>query len=172
MSETIAVLVGAVFGVLTAVLTPTLTARGVAHRDDRDYLRSAYSDLMTNSRDLRAIANRLFQESFDGSLPEHREQRALGMRIAGLSDACVERLQIAAENPETQFAARRCVHFTYWLFKISVREGGDWTPEYAHDQVKDAIADLQVWVRRELGRRHPERIHLDPPGGLPTPPGA
>jgi hypothetical protein len=119
MSETIAVLVGAVFGVLTAVLTPMLTARGMAHRDDRDYLRSAYSDLMTNSLDLRAIANRLFQEGYDGSRPEHQEQRALGLRLTGVSDACVERLQIAAEHPETQFAARRCAHFTYWLFKIS-----------------------------------------------------
>ena len=172
MSQAIAVLVGAVFGVLTAVLTPMLTARGMAHRDDRDYLRSAYSDLMTNCRDLRATANRLFQEGFDGSRPEHQEQRALGVRLAGLSDACVERLQIAADDSKTQFAARRCAHFTYWLFKISVGEGGEWTPEYAHDQVKDAIADLQVCVRRELGRRHPEQIYLDPPGGLPMPPGA
>ncbi|MFC4071840.1 hypothetical protein [Actinoplanes subglobosus] len=162
MSQAIFVIVGALIGVLGALVNEFARSR-------REYDRARKKDLREVAVSLAGQVSRIsiLWINLD---PGPADDAVLAQMRDAHSEINIayERLRLIAESRGIQEAARHVSHHAYWLVRAAA-VGSLKDAELLHRKMKSCLAELYVEVRREVGMRSPGEVYQDPEDGLPEP---
>jgi hypothetical protein len=164
MTAAIFALIGTVLGVLGTALTQLIKARTDDTRARRDNLRLTCADFVTAVAQVKELACEVMEKRADSDPEAWTSINKAHLEARGH----YERLRLISSSQDVQKSSRLALRYAYGLIQEA-----DGKPLREDEKERgplglfyDALIELVIAVRRELGLPHPEDVFREPDAWL------